>query len=111
MFGGLEPIAVLDPSYDKMLCYWPDPGAVSLSCIVLDLILDLLPDPAPCAPAKHAQPLTPSPINPSTLFAAVAPATLSEPGPQLVAVGTGRAGASGGPVPLAQRHRRLRDAR
>ena len=24
VFMGLEPIAVLDPRYDKMLCYWPD---------------------------------------------------------------------------------------
>ena len=24
-YMGLEPVAVLDPQYDKMLCYWPDP--------------------------------------------------------------------------------------
>ena len=26
VFDGLTPVAVVDPNYDKMLCYWPDPG-------------------------------------------------------------------------------------
>ena len=25
VFAGLEPTAVVDPAYDKMLCFWPDP--------------------------------------------------------------------------------------
>jgi hypothetical protein len=25
-WAGLEPIAVQDPAFDKMLCYWPDPA-------------------------------------------------------------------------------------
>ena len=25
-WNGLEPVSIQDPSYDKMLCYWPDPS-------------------------------------------------------------------------------------